>query len=165
MSTPTPVTESAKPDKTGAMREFVTIYIADQIFGIPVSDIHEVFHPQAITCVPLAPPEIRGVLNLRGRIVTAIEVRNKLNLPPLENDGTNLMAIGVEIEDEAYGLIIDRVGDVLQLPEEECEAIPINMDPVWQKVSSGIYRLEKQLLIILDIKKLLGVQPKEELAA
>jgi purine-binding chemotaxis protein CheW len=158
--------EETSPVKAADMREFVTLYIADQIFGIPVADIHEVFHPNAITPVPLSPPEIRGVLNLRGRIVTAFEVRSRLNLPPLDQeDNHSLMAIGVEVGDEAYGLIIDRVGDVLQLPERDCEAIPCNMDPTWQKVTSGIYRLDDQLLIILDIERLLDVEPLAELAA
>ncbi|MBL4616667.1 MAG: chemotaxis protein CheW [Robiginitomaculum sp.] len=147
------------------INEFVTFFIEKQIFGIPVSDIHEVFHPQAITRVPLAPPEIRGVLNLRGRIVTAIEVRVKLNLPALEQGQQSLMAIGVEINGESYGLIIDRVGDVLQLPVSKSEVVPMNMDPVWQKFTSEIYRLEDQLLIILDIKRLLDFETKSEMAA
>ncbi len=151
---------------SGPIREFVTLYIGDQIFGLPVSDIREVFHPLAITRVPLAPPEIRGVLNLRGRIVTAIEVRTCLNLPPLEEDeASSMMAIGIEVDDEAYGLIVDRIGDVLQLPERDCEAIPCNMDPNWQALASGIFRLDGQLLIILDIQRLLGVEPKTEIAA
>ncbi|MBL4595567.1 MAG: chemotaxis protein CheW [Robiginitomaculum sp.] len=150
---------------TGPICEFVTLYIGEQVFGIAVDDIREVFHPHAITRVPLAPPEIRGVLNLRGRIVTAIEVRTRLNLPPLEQDSNSIMAIGVEVENEAFGLIIDRVGDVLQLPERDCEPIPSNMDPVWQRVSSGIYRLEGQLLIILDIQRLLGIEVQTDLAA
>lgn len=149
----------------GPVREYVTVYIGEQMFGIPVTDIHEVFHPQSITRVPLAPPEVRGVLNLRGRIVTAIEVRTRLGLPPLESDGTNLMAIGVEVNEEAYGLIIDRVGDVLQLPERDCEAIPCNMDRTWQAVASGIYRLDSQLMIVLDIKRLLAVEEGQAQAA
>jgi len=166
MSTENATTNAKKNEISGTIREYVTVYINDQVFGIPVSDINEVFHPKAITRVPLSSPEVRGVLNLRGRIVTAIEVRCKLNLPPLEDgDGNNLMAVGVEVDGEAYGLIIDKVGDVLQLPAANCEPIPINMDPVWQKVSSGIYRLEKQLLIILDIKRLLDVEATNKLAA
>lgn len=156
--------DSKRTDKD-PINEFVTFFIGEQIFGIPVSDIHEVFHPQSITRVPLAPPEIRGVLNLRGRIVTAIEVREKLNLPPLEQDQESLMAIGVEINDESYGLIIDRVGDVLQLPVSQSEAVPMNMDPVWNKFTNEIYRLENQLLVILDIKRLLDFETKTEIAA
>lgn len=155
----------ARAAKVGPVREFVTVYIDDQMFGIPVTDIHEVFHPHLITRVPLAPPEVRGVLNLRGRIVTAIEVRSRLGLPPLEDDNATLMAIGVEVNDEAYGLIIDRVGDVLQLSERDCEAIPCNMERIWQAVASGIYRLDGQLMIVLDIKRLLAVEEQEAQAA
>ena len=154
-----------KANDKDPINEFVTFFIDGQIFGIPVSDIHEVFHPQAITRIPLAPPEIRGVLNLRGRIVTAIEVREKLNLLPLEQEQQSLMAIGVEIEGESYGLIIDRVGDVLQLPASKSETVPMNFDPVWQKFTTEIYRLEDELLIILDIKRLLDFETKSEMAA
>ncbi|VAV92937.1 Positive regulator of CheA protein activity (CheW) [hydrothermal vent metagenome] len=157
--------DTPKQSTSGSTREYVTFYIDEQAFGIAVDDIREVFHPRAITRVPLAPPEIRGVLNLRGRIVTAIEVRSRLNLPPLEDDNASMMAIGIEVENEAFGLIIDRVGDVLQLSERNCEALPCNMDPIWQQVSSGVYRLEEQLLIILDIQRLLAVETKTEMAA
>jgi len=159
--------EEADAIKSSDMQEFVTFYIGEQIFGLPVAEIHEVFHPHSITPVPLSPPEIRGVLNLRGRIVTAIEVRTRLNLPPLNEEemDVSLMAIGVESGGEAYGLIIDKVGDVLQLLETDCEEVPSNVDPIWRSISSGIYRLESELLIILDIEHLLGVEPESEMAA
>lgn len=166
MSATATSSEISENQNKNATKEFVTFYIDEQIFGIAVDDIHEVFHPQKITQVPLSPPEIRGVLNLRGRIVTAIEVRNKLNLPSLEaTNSRSLMAIGVEVDNESYGLIIDRVGDVMQLPDKDYEPTPINMDPVWRKVSSGIYRLTDKLLIILDVKLLLDIKQNTDIAA
>lgn len=165
MSDETNVKDVKSAAPVGPVREFVTVFIGEQMFGIPVTDIHEVFHPHSITPVPLAPPEVRGVLNLRGRIVTAIEVRTRLGLPPIEVGHENLMAIGVEVNEEAYGLIIDRVGDVLQLAERDCEAIPCNMERSWQAVASGIYRLDGQLMIVLDIKRLLAVEEKQSQAA
>jgi purine-binding chemotaxis protein CheW len=146
-------------------REYVTVEIADQLFGIEVTSIHDVFQPQLITRVPMSPPEVKGVLNLRGRIVTAIDARDRLGLPkPDKTDGQD-MAVGVELGNESYGLIIDRVGEVLRLAEKDCEALPSNIDPNWQDVSKGIYRLDGQLLIILDIEKVLQIGEPEARAA
>ena len=143
-------------------REYVTVEVADQLFGIEVTNIHDVFQPQSLTRVPMAPAEVRGVLNLRGRIVTAIDARQRLGLPAVENQDQAIMAIGVEINNESYGLIIDSVGEVLRLALKDCEALPSNMDLSWQDVSKGIYRLDDRLLIVLDIEKMLMI---EDLAA
>ncbi|MCG8440687.1 MAG: chemotaxis protein CheW [Caulobacterales bacterium] len=135
-------------------REFVTLHVADQLFGVEVTDIHDVFAPQAITPVPLSPREIAGVLNLRGRIVTAIDARARLGLPPRE-DGRAGMAIGIEKGGESYGLIIDTVGEVLRLANTDFEANPCNLDPRWQEVSRGVYRLDERLLMVLDVDRML----------
>lgn len=136
-------------------REYVTVEVAGQLFGIEVTKIHDVFQPQSLTRVPMAPSEVRGVLNLRGRIVTAIDARQRLGLPEVENQDHSIMAIGVEINNESYGLIIDSVGEVLRLALKDREVLPANMDLRWQDVSKGIYRLDDRLLIVLDIEKML----------
>ncbi|PHS27041.1 MAG: chemotaxis protein CheW [Robiginitomaculum sp.] len=146
-------------------REYVTFEIADQLFGIEVTSIHDVFQPHSLTTVPMAPPEVKGVLNLRGRIVTAIDARERLGMPKPEDKNHQDMAIGVELGNESYGLIIDRVGEVLRLDTSDREALPSNIDPVWQSVSHGIYRLEGQLLIILDIEKMLNISTESARAA
>ncbi len=137
-------------------REFVTLHIADQVFGVPVSDIHDVFAPQAITPVPLSQPDIAGVLNLRGRIVTAVDARARLGLPPREDEKTG-MAVGIERGGESYGLIIDAVGEVLRLSNADYEANPCNLDPRWEEIARGVYRLEGRLVIELDIERILHV--------
>src|SRR5437016_12421808 len=89
--------------------EYVTVMLGGQLFGMPISRVQDVFMPDRLTRVPLAPPEIAGVLNLRGRIVTAIDMRGRLALP--ERDGKRPpMAIGIECRGESYGLVIDAVG-------------------------------------------------------
>lgn len=137
-------------------REFVTLHIADQVFGVPVSDIHDVFAPQAITPVPLSQPDIAGVLNLRGRIVTAVDARARLGLPPREDEKPG-MAVGIERGGESYGLIIDAVGEVLRLSNADYEANPCNLDPRWEEIARGVYRLEGRLVIELDIERILHV--------
>lgn len=140
------------------VREFVTLHIADQLFGLAVSEIHDVFPPSGLTPVPLAPPQIAGVLNLRGRIVTAVDARARLGLPPREDAGRPSMAIGIERGGESYGLIIDSVGEVLRLPAHDFESNPCNLDTSWQEVARGVYRLDRGLLIILDIDRMFDIE-------
>lgn len=134
--------------------DFLTIFIAGQIFGIPVLQVQDVLGAQRVTRIPLATPEVAGSLNLRGRIVTAIDVRCRLGLPRRETSQRE-MSVVVELEGELYSLIIDEVGDVMSLDSENFEGTPATLDPVWRNVSAGIYRLEKQLLVVLDVPKLL----------
>jgi purine-binding chemotaxis protein CheW len=138
----------------GDLSEYVTMQIGGQLFGLPISRVQDVFMPERLTRVPLAAREIAGVLNLRGRIVTAIDMRTRLGLgkpdaakPP--------MAVGVELGGESYGLLIDSVGEVLKLAESGREANPINLDPRLAKMAAGIHRLDGQLLVILDVDRVL----------
>lgn len=138
-----------------ATREFVILNIADQQFGVEVTDVHDVFVPTGLAHVPLGPPEIAGVLNLRGRIVTAVDARARLGLPSLEDNAKNAMAVGIEKDGESYGLVIDGVGEVLQLSDKDYEPNPCNLDSRWQAVARGVYRLDGRLVIVLDIDRML----------
>jgi purine-binding chemotaxis protein CheW len=142
---------------SGDTKEFVTVHIADQLFGVAVVDIHDVFALQAVTPVPLSPPEVAGVLNLRGRIVTAIDARVRLGLPARAEGLKGAMALGVERDGEAFGLVIDSVGEVLQLADSAFEHNPVNLDPKWRAVSRGVYRLQGKLLMVLDVDRMLDV--------
>lgn len=142
-------------DVLDATIQYVTIYISDQLFGLPISRVHDVFVPESVTRVPLSQAEIAGVLNLRGRIVTAIDMRKRLNLEPREHTGS-MMAIGIEFKEESYGLIIDSVGEVVDLSENSKEAVPSNLDSRWVGIAAGVHRLENQLMVILDVDQVLG---------
>ena len=120
--------------------------------------------PERLTRVPLAPPDIAGVLNLRGRIVTLIDMRRRLGLPARE-DGDPPMAIGVEMRGEFYGLLIDSVGEVLKLDDSVREPNPINLDPRLARMSAGIFRLDGQLLMVVDIDRVLDIGAKIKAAA
>lgn len=141
-------------NNNAATIQYVTVVIADQLFGLPIEQVHDVFMPDRMTRVPLSPTEVAGVLNLRGRIVTAIDMRRRLSLPP-RDDGGSSMAVGIEYKSESYGLIIDTVGEVLDLPVAEREPNPTNLDARWSAISSGVHRLEGRLLVVLDVSKLL----------
>jgi purine-binding chemotaxis protein CheW len=148
-------TESAHENLT----EYVTAMIGGQLFGLPILRVQDVFMPERLTRVPLAPPEIAGVLNLRGRIVTLVDMRCRLGLGQREDDGSP-MAIGVESRAESYGLLIDSVGEVLKLDDAKREPNPINLDPRLARVSAGIHRLDGQLLIVVDVDRVLEIGAK-----
>jgi purine-binding chemotaxis protein CheW len=135
--------------------EYVTVMIGGQLFGLPISRVQDVFMPDRITRVPLSAPEIAGVLNLRGRIVTAVDMRRRLGLPPRTDDKPS-MAVGIELKGESYGLLIDAVGEVMKLGEDTREPNPVNLDVRLARVSGGVHRLDGQLMVILDVDYVLN---------
>jgi purine-binding chemotaxis protein CheW len=147
------MTTTTNDNHSGSFIEYVTVMISGQLFGLPISKVQDVFMPERMARVPLASAEIAGVLNLRGRIVTAIDMHCRLGLGKRPTD-RSVMAVGIEFHGESYGLIIDSVGEVLKLAESSSEPVPVNLDPHLARVSSGVYRLEKQLLVVLDVDRI-----------
>lgn len=146
-----------RPEASNA-RELLTIVIGDQIFGIPILQVQDVLGAQKVTRVPLAPKAIAGSLNLRGRIVTAIDMRACLGMEPREaaNKG---MSVVVENQGELFSLMIDRVGDVMNLPYSSYEKNPATLNAQWRSMCQGIYRLKDKLLVVIDVPRLLeGLQ-------
>jgi purine-binding chemotaxis protein CheW len=135
--------------------EYVTVHIGGQLFGVEVHEIREVFSPQDITQVPRASGEIAGLLNLRGRIVTAVDARRRLNLPPREADAP-VMALGLEQGSELFGVLVDEVGEVMRLKADTLESSPAHLDPHWRALLKGVHRLENNLLAVLDIRALIS---------
>lgn len=135
-------------------KDYLTVIIADQRFGIPVLQVQDVLRQQKITRVPLASAEIAGSLNLRGRIVTAIDVRKRLNITGKRPEKPP-MSVVVEHKSELYSLIIDEVGDVITLDNALVEKNPGTLDPAWRDISTGIYQLENELLVIMEVSRLL----------
>ena len=139
----------------GLVAEYVTAVIGGQLFGLPISRVQDVFMPERLTRVPLSSSEIAGVLNLRGRIVTTIDMRRRLGLPP-RDDNKPSMAVGIELKGESYGLLIDTVGEVMKLGDDTREPNPVNLDTRLARVSGGVHRLEGQLMVILDVDRVLN---------
>ena len=137
--------------------DYVTAMVGGELFGLPIGRVQDVFLPERITRVPLAPPEIAGILNLRGRIVTLLDLCQRLGL---ERRAPSAMAIGVERKGESYGLMIDQVGEVMSLDAADFERTPVNLDPKLAAVSTGIYRLEHRLLLVLDVDRVLDIAPR-----
>ena len=147
-------TPMLKPEAESAT-EYVTAAIDGQLFGLPIARVQDVFAPARLTRVPLAPFEVAGILNLRGRIVTIVDMRRRLGLSA-RRSGAAEMAIGIERDGEAYGLLVDSVGEVMRISSAIRAANPVNLDPHLAAVSDGVYRLEGGLLIVLDVDRVLA---------
>ena len=140
------------------MLEYVTAGIGGQLFGIPIARVQDVFVPDRFTPVPLAPPEIAGLLNVRGRILTVVDMWKRLDLARKEVSKRQL-ALGVELKGESYGLLIDQVGEVLKVAAGSREDPPINLDRGLAHVCAGVHRLDGKLLLVLDLDRVLEFGP------
>ena len=138
-------------------KQFCTFYVNDILLGIEVLDVQEVLRCQDLTEIPLAPPEIQGLINLRGQIITAINLRNCMHLPPGKDDKSSMNVV-VRINNEVVSFLVDSVGDVLEVDEENFEPVPSTVDASIRELVSGVYKLEgKRLLMILDAIKTANV--------
>jgi purine-binding chemotaxis protein CheW len=146
---------SSSGEALNGQRDYVTMSIGGQLFGIPVLKVQDVLGPQKITRVPLAPEEVAGSLNLRGRIVTAVDVRLRLGLPKKEDEKSS-MSVVVEHESELYSLLVDSVGEVLSLEAQDYQRNPPTLNPRLREFSDGIYRLNESLLVVLSVSSLLN---------
>ncbi|CAH2605458.1 Positive regulator of CheA protein activity (CheW) (plasmid) [Rhodovastum atsumiense] len=134
--------------------ELVTMEVAGQPFGIPVEQVRDVLGPQSITRIPLAPAAVAGSLNLRGRIVTVLDMRVALGLGRT-TDPAKAMNVVTEQGEEPYSLLVDQVGDVLPLEGAAIEPPPPTLEPAWRAVSDGVVKLQDRLVLILLLDRLL----------
>jgi len=132
-----------------ASHQFCTFYLGEQYFGIDVLRVQEIVRHQPMTRVPLAHPMIRGLLNLRGQIVTAIDLRCRLELTPLAADGEPVNIV-VQTADGAVSLLVDAISDVLEVTAERFERPPETLQGATRDLIRGVYKLSDRLLIILD---------------
>ena len=133
-------------------RQFCTFYLGDQYFGLDVLKVQEIIRYQEMTRVPLAHPVVRGLINLRGQIVTAIDLRRRLDLPD-RLDGEPPVNVVVQTDDGAVSLLVDEIGDVLRVPEEAFERPPETLRGTARDLIRGAYKLDGRLLLILDTER------------
>lgn len=139
---------------------FVTFEVCGQMFGVPVMKVQDILTPDAIAPVPGGPVEVQGLINLRGRIVTVINLRTRLGLGHDNTVPRNGMCVTVENEGEFYTLFVDQVGDVVSLPGSLREDMPATLDALWKGITDGVYRTGERLLVILDVGRLLAIRAK-----
>ena len=147
-----------------SIQGLVSIRVGEATFGVPVLSVQDVIAAVRIDVVPLAPPEVAGSLNLRGRIITAIDIRRRLGMPARAPSAPHMSVI-VERSGELYALQVDDVGDVLWLAVADQEPAPITLAPDWRAVCDGLYRLEGQLMLVLDVERVLTLTSSHALAA
>lgn len=136
----------------------VTMYVGDQLFGMPVLRVRDIIMPEHIFPVPLAPRQVAGSINLRGRIVTVVDMRSRLNMPPQQNrKGNQTYCVTVDHHGELYGLLVDKIGDVMDLARDLYEDNPATLSASWREFSLGVFRLSKSLLVKLDIDRFLDL--------
>ncbi len=152
------MTNASLPMDDGARCGLVSVRVNGQAFGVPVLQVQDVIAPTPINRVPLAPPEVAGSLNLRGRIVTAVDMRRRLGMPDRETPQA-AMSVIVERGGELYALLIDDVGDVLWLSQAEHEPNPVTLTAAWRDLCDGLYRLERELLLVLNVERVLSLTP------
>ncbi|MCA9067956.1 MAG: chemotaxis protein CheW [Planctomycetaceae bacterium] len=134
--------------------QFVSFWVDGQLLGVPVHSVQEVLNPQTITRTPLARPEIAGLLNLRGQIVTAVNLRKRLGLED-PNDTHECVNIVIRHKDESFSLLADEVGDVIETTGIRMEPVPHTLDEHWKQLMQGIFRLDGRLFVILNIPAVL----------
>src|SRR6516165_9692866 len=137
-------------------QQYCTFYADGHYFGLDVLKVQEIIRYQEMTPVPLAPPVVRGLINLRGQIVTAIDLRRRLDLAdrPAEQLPLNVV---VRTEDGAVSLLVDEIGDVVEVPENLFERPPETLKTAARDLICGAYKLQDRLLLILDAERIVNV--------
>jgi len=141
--------------------QYCTFYLDRHYFGLDVLKVQEIIRYQEMTRVPLAPAVVRGLINLRGQIVTAIDLRRRLELKD-RPAGQLPVNVVVQTEDGAVSLLVDEIGDVLQVSEKQFEGPPETLNGIARELIRGAYKLKDRLLLILDTERtvnLAGVDP------
>jgi purine-binding chemotaxis protein CheW len=145
-------------------QQFCSFYVDGQFFGVPVQQVQEVIRYQEMTRVPLVPRVIRGLINLRGQIVVAIDLRRRLNAPERPEDQLPMNVV-VRTADGALSLLVDEIGDVLEVQEETFERPPETLQGIARSLISGVHKLPSRLLLILDTEKAVSVSDTDVLHA
>ena len=136
-----------------------TFFVDQYFFGVEASRVQEIIRHQEMTEVPLADPVIRGLINLRGQIVTAIDLRKRLGFPEIE-EGRLPTNVVIRMEDGAISLLVDEIGDVMDVSEDHFESPPDNLRGETRVMIKKVCKLEDKLLLILDADQVLNLEQK-----
>lgn len=137
-------------------RQFCTFYLDHQCYGLDVLRVQEIVRWQPLTYVPLAHPMVRGLMNLRGQIVTTIDLRVRLMLPPLADPNSALNVV-LQTDEGSVSLLVDEIGDVLDVTEQDFERPPETLQGVARELIIGTYKLADRLLLVLDPDRVISL--------
>ncbi len=140
------------PTSTSTAQQFTTFTLDGHLFGVEVETVQEVIRYQEMTRVPLAPGAVGGLINLRGQVITALDLRRRLGMPDRE-EGVLPMNVVVRTEEGAVSLLVDRIGDVIETDPQHFEAPPDTVTLAAKDLIRGAYKLDGQLLLALDVQK------------
>ena len=135
---------------------YCTFHLGELYLGVPVTKVQEVMGEQRRTRIPLVSEVVNGLINLRGEIVTTIDLRRRLDLPPREN-GAESMNVVIRSDDGVVSLLVDEISDVLEIDHLEFEPVPPTLGGACRELVSGVYKLDGSLLLVLDTERLLDV--------
>ncbi len=142
---------------TQSPRQFSTFFLDGLYFGVEVLKVQELIRYQEMTRVPLAPTVIRGLINLRGQIVTAVDLRSRLGMPE-RAPGHDPMNVVVRTDDGAVSLLVDEIGDVVEVQEDQFERAPETIKGRATDLITGVYKLPHRLLLVLDVDRAIAVE-------
>ena len=134
------------------LKQFCTFYLDSHFFGVEVLEVQEIIRSQPMTRLPLAPAVFRGLINLRGQIVTALDLRQRLELPPGARD-RSLVNVVVKSEGGAVSMLVDDIGDVVEVDASSFEEPPETLCGVARQLVRGVYKLKDRLLLHLDTQR------------
>ena len=138
-----------------ATEQFCTFYVDELFFGVKVLQVQEVIRLQTMTVVPQSSAMVRGLINLRGQIVTAVDLRRRLNCADREN--WEPMNVVIQTDEGAISLLVDEIGDVLEVSDDLLEPPPTTIQGRVKEVITGVYKLDGRLLLVLDTAKAISV--------
>jgi purine-binding chemotaxis protein CheW len=143
-------------------QQFCTFRVDGHFLGVEVERVQEVIRYHEMTKVPLAAPAVSGLINLRGQIVTAVDLRRCLGMPE-RPEGKLPMNVVVRANDRAVSLLVDEIGDVVDVPADSFERPPTTVDRVDRALFTGVYKLEDKLLLVLDTERAIawGLAPEK----
>ena len=130
-------------------KQLSTFFVNGYYFGVDVLCVQEVLNYQNMTRVPLAPDMLQGLINLRGQIVTAIDMRRRMGFP-IRDEQTHPMNVVVRTSDAPVSLLVDEIGDVLEVDDREFEAPPATLGKLARDLVKGVYKLQGKLLLVLN---------------
>lgn len=133
-------------------KQFSTFFVDGLFFGVEVEKVQEVIRYQEMTRVPLVPPVIRGLINLRGQIVMALDLRRRFGMEERLDSELPLNVV-VRTDDGAVSFLVDEIGDVLEADEEKFEAAPETVKGEARELVQGVYKLEDRLMLVLDAQR------------